>query len=270
MPSRLLQKCLADLRAARPLATTTAERVAIDGAIADIVEGILASGGMPEIIAPQVSEPALSAQPNERPMSKHSPFYGMGLKEACPKLLWLIGEKTGKVPQTPREIWEQLQAEGWTSNHHDPAHSVYDALRRRAKTHGDVLIVGSGKWGRTDWYSDAELEDIRKSVGGMGGRDRGEHIERTKAGMATAKLRGARLGAIKKLTAEQATQLIDMVRDGIAIKQIAKHFEISAGSIYNYLRAKGYTRRDLRQQGEKLRAGGVDPSTEPEPGETRH
>src|SRR5215831_20782758 len=98
MPSRLLQKCLADLRAARPLATATAERVAIDGAIADIVEGILASGGMPEIIAPQVSEPASSAQPNERPMSKHSPFYGMGLKEACPKLLWLIDRAARHKP----------------------------------------------------------------------------------------------------------------------------------------------------------------------------
>jgi len=71
----------------------------------DIVEGILASGGMPQITAPQLSEPASSAQPNERPMSKHSPFYGMGLKEACAKLLYsLIALQATSVMKSRRRI----------------------------------------------------------------------------------------------------------------------------------------------------------------------
>src|SRR5262249_29578462 len=154
------------------------------------------------------------AQPAERPMSPHSPFFGLGLKQACPKLLSLVG---GKTPHTPREIWEQLKADGFTSAHHDPVHAVNDALRRRAKTHGDVLLVGAGKWGKTDWYSEAELEEIRKSMGGMGGRDRGDHIERTKAGMITARQRGARLGAVKKLSAEQVVELENMLRAGTTV-----------------------------------------------------
>src|SRR5262245_52807169 len=105
MPSELLQRLqtsLVNLRAARPLAGTMAVRVAIDSAIVDVLEGILASdggiGGMPEITAPLIVEsspPLQPSQPVDRPMSKHSPFYGMGLKEACPKLLRLIGEKSG-------------------------------------------------------------------------------------------------------------------------------------------------------------------------------
>lgn len=204
-------------------------------------------------------------------MSQHSPFFGIGLKEACPKLLRLIGDKVGKVPQTPRDIWEQLKAEGWTSNHHDPVRSVNDALRRRAKTHRDVMIVGAGRWGRTDWYTEAELEEIKKSVGGMGGRDRGDHVERTKAGMATAKQRGARLGALKKLSDEQGTQILDLARAGLTKEKIAKQFGISTASVTNYVKSYGYKNlRELRAEGKKARAGAIEPPEEGEPGETRH
>jgi hypothetical protein len=271
MSSALLQKLLAELRANRSLAKTDQERRAIDGAMADLVDGIMASGDLPGV-APTQDQPIWAAptQVSERPMSKLSPFYGMGLKEACPKLLRIIGEKAGKAPQTPREIWEQLKAEGWTSNHNDPVHSVNDALRRRAKTHGDVLIVGSGKWGLTDWYSDAELAEIKKCAGGMGGRDRGEHIERTKAGMATAKLRGARLGPERKLSAEQTAQLLDMVRSGARRPKIAEQFGITTASVNNYAKRNGYTLQELRAEGKKLRASAPDTTEESEPGETRH
>jgi hypothetical protein len=266
MPSSLLQKLLAELRAGRPQAKTDHERRAIDGAMADLVDGIMASGDMPGVLPSQPSEREASSQFSERPMSKLSPFYGMGLKEACPKLLSLIG----KPPKAPREIWDALKAEGWTSAHSDPVHAVNDALRRRAKTHGDVLLVGAGKWGRIDWYTEAELEEIRKSVGGMGGRDRADHIEKTKAGMITARQRGARLGAVKKLNPEQANQLLDLVRSGITKDKIAQQLGISTASVSNYVKAYGYTLRELRDEGKKLRAAAVDPPPESESGETRH
>ena len=152
-----------ELRAARLLATTEAEQTALDRALADVVEGLFAGVEFPAvqgIATPKVNEP-LPVQGTERPMSKHSRFYGLGLKEACPKLLSLIVSRT---PQTAREIWEQLKAEGWTSAHHDPVHAVHDALRRRAKTHGDVLLVGGGKWGKTEWYTEAQLDERNQWV----------------------------------------------------------------------------------------------------------
>src|SRR5262245_7746183 len=268
MAATLLQKLLAELRASRPQAKTDHERRAIDGAMADLVDGIMASGDMPGAALSQPGDRESPQQVVERPMSKHSPFYGLGLKEACPKLLSLI---TTKTPQTAREIWEQLKAEGWTSAHSDPVHAVHDAMRRRVKTHGDVLLVGSGKWGKTDWYTETELEEIRKSMGGMGGRDRADHIERTKAGMITARGRGARLGPVKKLSIEQANQLLELARTGITKEKIAKQFGISTASVSNYVRAFGYTLGGWREEGEKLRAAAVDPSRESEPGgETRH
>ena len=137
MSSALLQRLLAELRASRPRAKTDHERRAIDGAMADLVDGIMAGGDAPGVRAKSRDREEF-AQVAERPMSKHSPFYGLGLKEACPKLLSLSESKT---PQTPREIWEQLKADGFTSAHSNPVHSVNDALRRRAKTHGDVMLV---------------------------------------------------------------------------------------------------------------------------------
>jgi len=266
MSSSLLQRLLAELRASRPRAKTDHERRAIDGAMADLVDGIMASGDVPGV-APESRDREETAQVAERPMSKHSPFYGLGLKEACPKLLSL---SESKAPQTPREIWEQLKADGFTSAHSNPVHSVNDALRRRAKTHGDVMLVGAGKWGKTDWYTEAELQEIWKAIGGMGGRDKADHIERTRAGMILARQRGARLGAVKKLSAQQIAQLLDAVRAGTTVAKIAKQFGISTASVNNYAKAKGYTLQELRDEGKKLRAAASDPSAESEPGGTRH
>jgi Homeodomain-like domain-containing protein len=269
MPSTLLQKLLADLLSARARAATPAEQTAIDGAIADVAAGLHAGGGLPENAVSSLKEVNSPGVVAERPMSRLSPFYGLGLKEACAKLLSLVPEKQA---MTAREIWEQLKAEGWTSNHNNPPHSVNDALRRRAKTHGDVLLVGAGKWGKPSWYDDDELEEIRKSIGGMGGRDRGDHVERTKAGMATARQRGARLGAVKKLSEEQGRQIVDLVRAGATKEKIATQFGISPTSVSNYLKAyTGYSSvRQLRREEKNLRAAAVTGSTEEEPGETRH
>lgn len=269
MSSAVLQKLLIDVRARRSQAKTDQERTAIDLASAVLMDGIIASGDVPGQAAAQPIEREASPQVAERPMSKLSQFYGIGLKEACAKLLSLVPEKQA---MTAREIWEQLRAEGWTSNHSNPTHSVNDALRRRAQTHRDVMLVGAGKWGKPSWYDDAELEEIRKSMGGMGGRDKGDHIERTKAGMATAKGRGARLGAVKKLSDEQGRQMLDMARDGATKEKIAKEFGISTASVTNYVRRLGYDSvRELRREGKELRASATDtPPTDTEPGGTRH
>lgn len=270
MASELLQQLLADLRAKRHLAQTAPERIAIDGAIADVLDGIFASGGTLPMAAPQENnrrpseqEPTTAVQAlAERPISKHSQFYGLGLREAAPKVLALV-----KEPQLAREVWDVLNAEGFKSAHNNPAHAVYDALRRRAKTHGDVLLVGGGKWGRTDWYTEAELAEIRKSVGGMGGRDRGAHSESTRAGMLVALDRGVRLGAARKLTPEQEDQVVDMVRAGATIAKAAEEFGISPGSVNNFLRARGLSSRILRKQRADTEG---EPSADGEPEGTRH
>ena len=83
----------------------------------------------------------------------------------------------------------------------------------------------------------------------MGGRDKADHIERTRAGMILARQRGARLGAVKKLSTQQIAQLLDAVRAGTTVAKIAKQFGISTASVNNYAKAKGHTLQELRDEG---------------------
>ena len=223
MPSRLLQQVLAELFAKHP--QTAEERAAINAAIAEISRALLGHG-LPAADRPTDEPP--SRQTDRNTLSKYSPFYGLGLREACPKQLSLAAK-----PQYPREIWEALKAEGYKTAHSDPVHSVNDALRRRAKTHGDVLLVGEGKWGRKDWFTEEQLEEIQKSIGGMGGRDRAAHSERTKSGMIVAMERGAKPGHPRKLTPEKIHQVEEMIRAGSSVHDAAKQIGVVAGTIYN-------------------------------------
>ena len=257
MPSRLLQQVLAELLAKHP--QTAEERAAINAAIAEISRALF-SDRLPAVAGPTDEPP--SQQSDRNTLSKYSPFYGLGLREACPKQLSLATK-----PQYPREIWEALKAEGYKTAHSDPVHAVNDALRRRAKTHGDVLLVGDGKWGRKDWYTEEQLEEIQKSIGGMGGRDRAAHSERTKSGMIVAMERGAKPGHPKKLTPEIIQEVEKMVVDGYSVHDIAAHFEVSAGTIYNNIPSERL--RALRAQRRKGKDEPAPDEGSPD-GETRH
>ena len=140
MPSRPLQQVLADLFALAKHPQMPEERAAINSAMVEITRGLFGN-----------EHPAIDALSTESPsqrldrdaLSKHSAFYGLGLREACPKQLSLVDRR----PQSASEIWEALKAECYKTAHTNPAHAVNHALRRRARTHGDVLPVGAGKWG---------------------------------------------------------------------------------------------------------------------------
>jgi hypothetical protein len=173
-------------------------------------------------------------------MTKDSPFYGLGLREAGPKQLTIAGK-----PQLPREIWEALKAAGFQTAHGDPVSAMRSAMNRREATHGDVFLVGEGKWGRKEWYSEEELLLIKKSVGGMGGRDRAAHSDRTINGMLVARARGAKPGQPTKLPPEKIIELERMISEGKKVSEVARHFDIQPQTIYSR-----YKRKDL----EALRA----------------
>lgn len=157
-----------------------------------------------------------------------SPFYGLGLQLAAPKQLQIAGK-----PQLPREIWEALSGAGYQSAHNDPVSAVRNALKRRMQTHADVFLVGEGKWARKDFYTEAELVEIRKSIGGMGGRDRAAHSERTKAGMIVARSRGALPGKPPKLTQEQWATIESELARGVSASVLADQYDVSRQTIYN-------------------------------------
>lgn len=179
------------------------------------------------------------------PLPRENPYFGMGMRQAVYHQLTLVPKKH---TQSAKDIWAALDAAGFSTAHNDPVNAVHTALRRRAKTHADVFLVGGGKWGLKSWYAEEELEEIRKSVGGMGGRDAAEHSERTKAGMRVALTqRGVRVGKPPFLTPERMEEVKQLVRDGVSVTEIAKRYDITTNAIYNYLDRE--TLRRLRMEG---------------------
>jgi hypothetical protein len=244
MPSRLLQQVLADLFAFAKQPQTAEKRAAINGAIVEITRGLF--GDEHPANAAPIDEPP-SQRSDRSAVSKYSPFYGLGLFQACPKQLSLA-----EKPQSSQEIWQALDAEGYKTAHSDPIRAVNDALRRRVKTYGDVLPVGGGKWGRKEWYTEEQLKEIAKSVGGMGGRDKAAHSERTKAGMIVGIERGAKPGQPSKLTNVQWGEVEQLLAQVISPADIADKFGISRQTIY--VRYNKHAIKELRLAYEKERA----------------
>jgi len=207
-------------------ALTNERRASIDAAIATLV----LLGGSYRPAAGSPPSPIRAAAPATN-AADHAlgPFFGMSLKDACYKQLTLVGHKNA---QTPKEIWAALAAGGYQSAHNDPSHAVLNALSRRASKRGDVLLVGGGKWGLKDWYTDAELEAIKGSIGGMPGRDTEAHRERTKSGMLLAKGNGARIGRDLFMTPERVAEAEKRLAAGESISDIAKDWNISRQTLY--------------------------------------
>jgi hypothetical protein len=165
-------------------------------------------------------------------------FAGLSLQEAARKQLAFV-----KKPQTPQEIWPVLSAAGFVSASERPSNAVHWSLRKREKTHGDVLLIGRGQWALPEWYTPEQRAEIEKNLGGMAGRNSAAHSEKTKLGMKLSQKRGVRIGAPKKIDDAMIERLRAHIAAGDSIVAACKKEKISAGS-FQVLRSKGVTGLD--------------------------
>jgi hypothetical protein len=173
------------------------------------------------------SPPILSSEPRK------GRFWGLAKPDALVKLLGDTG-----APLSLREMSAILDAEGFPSTHEDPVKSVGWALKKRAEKVGDVLLIGSGKWGLCKWYTEDELDGLKRRLGGMGGRDRGEHSAKTRAGMAALRANGVLLGRRPGMTPERLDTIEQMILAQRKVADIAAEFGVSKASIYGYFTVK--------------------------------
>lgn len=162
-------------------------------------------------------------------MAPGNPYYGLGLGGACSRCLQRAGR-----PMMAREIWADLEAHGFRSAHEDPIGAVARVLPRRAKTNGDVILVGRGMWDWKPRLSDAQIQEITHNLGGMAGRDYAKHIEKTKEGMIVARERGAQIGQPKKLNADLVRQFKALMASGVGANKACKTLGFSYGTYRNY------------------------------------
>lgn len=143
------------------------------------------------------------------------PFAKLSLPDAAMKQLELGG------PQTAEEIWAALSAGGVVITAKSPVHAVHWSLRRRARKGANVQSVNK-KW---------SLKPAKK--GGMANRNRDDHIEKTKAGIAHFKARtGITWGRKRTVTAEHIAKFREAFDKGASASKAAKYAGISNAYFY--------------------------------------
>lgn len=109
------------------------------------------------------------------------------------------------VPQTPREIWDELSAGGITLTARKPDHHVHSALKRHLNKN-PRLQFADGKW---------SLKPIDLEKGGIADGDLEKHKELTRAGIAHFKARtGTRWGRRPSITAAQIEKFRNLLDTG--------------------------------------------------------
>jgi hypothetical protein len=192
----------------RSLAAIEAARVAA-GLPASSGGDIQAVEGSPK---PAISSPIVPAIVSDK-------FVGLGLEQASAKVLF----ESDHIELTAKQIWHALSAAGYSLLSDRPEQSVSWALRKRERKVGDVILIGDGKWGMVDWYSQARLKELRETRNNASGRNSVEHVAKTKAGIANA-IRNRRLerwGRRPSITADQMAKAYYARKSGAADTKLA-------------------------------------------------
>lgn len=209
-------------------AASVDEQVVFDGAIAALtrVRRLLGDAGKQALPSSEV------AQAPTIPVQTRSRYFGMGLAAAAVQRLEIAGG-----PQTPREIWDALSAEGFVSNHNDPVHATTTAIKKWAAANkGDLILVGHGKWDLRKRYSPERIAEIERDLPGMATRDHADHLERTKRGMQAAKDRGVAFGSKSKITAAVVISLREKLKAGVLLRDACASVGISTMTYYKWRR----------------------------------
>jgi len=147
-------------------------------------------------------------------------FKGLGLEQASA----LVLAESDQIELTAKQVWHILSAAGYNLLADRPEQSVSWALRKRERKVKDVILVGDGKWGMVNWYSQARLKELRASRNNASTRNHAEHVAKTKAGIANAKTnRLEHWGRKRSITGEQMAKAYYAIQHGAKSKlQAAK------------------------------------------------
>ncbi len=207
---------LADASLCEKEARLLAELEAVRKSRAAIIAAREASGWTLPVSA---LSPTLAAQtPHGEPHQVSDEFRGLGLERAAAKVI----SKSDHLELTAKQVWAVLEAGGYSLLSDKPEQSVSWALRKREKKVGDVILIGDGKWGMVDWYSQARLKELRAGRNNASTRNHAEHIEKTKAGIANAKQTClSHWGRRRSITAEQMAGAYYALKNGAKSKLAA-------------------------------------------------
>jgi hypothetical protein len=149
--------------------------------------------------------------------SESDPFLGMTQSEMAAESIRRAGR-----PLTPGEILKDWERFDRAPKGNKRTYQVLVALRKRAKSPGDVFQTESGRWG-LDKELHAEVSatpDVKDD-----GWDPEEQSARVVEGMRKAQKKGTYFGAPPRITPEQWALAIEMVAAGETLRDVHRRIE---------------------------------------------
>lgn len=148
---------------------------------------------------------------------EEDPYLGMSRSEMAAEAIRRAGR-----PLTPSEILKDWEQFGRAPKSNKRSYQVLIALRKRAKSPGDVYQTDSGRW-EIDEDLHAEVSATPSSK--KGGRDPDEQSASVVEGLRKAQQRGTYLGAPPRITPEQWALAIEMVAAGETLRDVHRRIE---------------------------------------------
>ena len=215
-----------EAKLARELAHARAEVARLEIELGEVQQALIesgqpvSSGGSREIL--------LKASVEPEQVGAGGQFAGLTMTDAAVEYL-----KGHNKPVAIGMVCAVLESAGFAFTSGHPTRALAEALRKRMSRYGDIFAVGNGLWGYRDNFTAAQITRLTKKHGGMGGRSPEEHGSRTRSGMDRARASGKRVGAKRKLTAEAAAELLQLLANGWSVTRACARLKISTATYYN-------------------------------------
>lgn len=148
---------------------------------------------------------------------ENDPFLGMTQSEMAAEAIRRAGRSL-----TPGEILKDWERFDRAPKGNKRNYQVLIALRKRAKSPGDVFQTDNGRWG-LDEELHAEVSAAPASKDG--GWDPDEQSARVVEGMRKAQKKGTYFGAPPRITPEQWALAIEMVAAGETLRDVHRRIE---------------------------------------------
>jgi DNA-directed RNA polymerase delta subunit len=189
------------------IADLKARRTQLDVMIAGLEQQMASAGEGTQIDVAGLTGLDQHSEPTE---IRSDTFFGLSIPDAIRKCF-----KISKRPLSLSEMTASLKAGGLLTTAQNLMQTIGATLQRMKKTDGDVVSLGNGQWGLTEWYPGLRKEKVEATAKPKKSQKRNKRAKGTKP-------QSEQKPASPKATAEQIDQIKRLHTEGKKPGEIAK------------------------------------------------
>lgn len=215
------------------LADLKARRAQLDVAIVAVEQQMTGGGEGPSLSADLPngeSRPDPRTEPSE---IRSDSFFGLSIPDAIRKCF-----RMSKRPLSLSEATTLLKSGGLLTTAQNLMQTVSATLQRMRKTDGDVVSLGKGQWGLSEWYPGLRKEKLEATAKPKKGRKRGRPKGSGKAKAKTGASKAEAKTPPVKPTPEQIEQIRKLNAAGKKLAEIAKEVGLHHLAVWGILKPK--------------------------------